>query len=61
MTQKPLFLAVLSAVNVQIKGTDRSYWAYIPKPPINLAVSWGDMDIPVVVNVSSWLPGPYDN
>lgn len=32
-----------------------------PNPPINLAVNWGDTDIPVTVNESSWLPGPYDS
>lgn len=52
---------MLSMVTVQVKGTDHNYWAYIPNPPINLAVSWEIMDIPLVVNESSWQPGPYDN
>lgn len=42
-------------------GTNHNYWAYIPNPPINKWVVWGDVAIPIVVNESSWLPGPYDH
>lgn len=42
-------------------GANWIYWAYNPNPSINIVVSWGDTDIPVVVNEFSWLPGPYDN
>lgn len=34
---------------------------FIPNPPIYIVVSWRDTDIPILVNESSWLPGPNDN
>lgn len=34
---------------------------FYPHPPVNKRVSWKDMDIPVVVNDFSWLPGPCDH
>ena len=53
-------LLYLFMVSRQVTGTNYTYWAFMPKPPINTAVSWGDMDIPVVVNQSSWIPNPGD-
>lgn len=66
MPQRPLnattlFLAMLSVVTTQVMGTGHTYWTFIPNPPINLAKSWGVMNIPMMVSESSWLPGPYDN
>ena len=47
-------------VIIQVTGTNSTYSAFIPNPPITIAMSWGDTHIPVVVNQSSWLPGPSD-
>ena len=55
------FLLYLFMVSRQVTGINYTYWAFMPKPPINTAVSLGDKDIPVVVNQSSWIPSPYDN
>lgn len=41
-------------------GTNHTYWAYNPNPPINMGVSWRNMDILVVLYEFSWLPGPQD-
>ena len=47
-----LVLAKLLVVTVQVTGTNYTYWAYVPNPPINIGINWGDMGIPVVVNKS---------
>lgn len=51
----------MSVVTAQVTGTSHTYWAYSPNPPINIGVSWRNMDILVIGNEFSWLPGPYDN
>lgn len=56
-----LFLAMLPVITVQVKETNHTYWVYIPNPPINKGMRWGDMTIPVVVKELSRLPGPYDH
>ena len=52
---------MVSVVTAQVTGTNHTYWAYSPNPPINIGVSWRNMDILGVVNEFSWLSGPYDN
>lgn len=43
-------LLLLFVVTVQVTGTNHTYWAYFSNPPIHRRVTWGDMDIPAVVN-----------
>lgn len=52
---------MLSVVTVQVTEANYTHGAYVPNPPINTGVSWGDIDFPMVVNEPSWLPSPYDN
>lgn len=52
---------MLFVITVQVTGTNLTYWAYIPNPPINKGVSWEDTDILLVVNESSWLPSSYNH
>ena len=47
-------------LTLQVTRANSTYWAYVPNPTINIGVNWGDTDIPVVVNESFCLPGPYD-
>lgn len=43
-------LLLLFVATVQVTGTNHTYWAYFSNPPIHRRVTWGDMDIPAVVN-----------
>lgn len=54
-------LIYVFVVTIQVTETNYTFWTFIPNISITIAVSWGDIDIPVVVNTSSWVPGPYDN
>lgn len=45
----------------QVTGANYTYQVYISNPPVNIGVSWADIDILVIVNESSWPPGFYDN
>lgn len=56
-----LFLVMLFVVTVQVTEANYTHWAYVPNPPVNTGVNWGDRDFPMVVNESSWLPSSYDN
>ena len=56
-----LVLSKLLVVTLQVMVTNYTYWAYVPNPPINIGINWGDMGIWVVINESPWIPGSYDN
>lgn len=66
MTQKPLnatdlFLDICICGNYTGDRDKLYVLGLYPYPPINIAMSWKDIYIPIMVNESSWLPGPYDN
>ncbi|XP_066130173.1 uncharacterized protein [Saccopteryx bilineata] len=50
-------LAVLSiqVLNVEATGQNKSYWAYIPNPPLVKPVTWKGDDIPVFNNHTKFL------
>ena len=50
----------LIVVIVPVTGTDYTYWSFTHSLQVNKAVSWGDIDIPVVDKEFSWLPCSYD-
>jgi hypothetical protein len=61
MTPEALFLAMLTLTSIQVITVENyTYWAYIPNPPLIRLLAWWDPTVPVYVNDSGWLPGPYD-
>ena len=59
LTSATLFLAMLPVVTTTV-GANHTYWAYVPNPPLLRPITWEDSSVPVFVNDSSWLPGPFD-
>lgn len=55
-------LAVVSmGVSTATSNSSHEYWAYISKSPIHKALHWLFDPIPMYINDSQWMPGPYDN
>ena len=54
-----LFLAMLSVATTTV-GANHTYWAHVPNPPLLRPIAWEDSSVPVFINDSSWLPGPFD-
>ena len=59
LTSAALFLAMLSVVIATV-GANHTYWAYVPNPSLLRPIMWEDSSVPVFINDSSWLPGPFD-
>ena len=59
MTLATLFLAMLSVITTMV-GANHTYWAYVLSPPLLSPITWEDSSVPVFINDSSWLPGPFD-
>lgn len=53
---------MLAMVSCQVSGVNslHTYWAYIPNSPLLRAISWGESEVLVYTNDTSWMPGPYD-
>ena len=54
-----MFLAMLSVVTTTV-GASHTYWAYVPNPPLLSPITWEDSSVPIFINYSSLLPGPFD-
>ena len=52
---------MLAIVNYQVTAGEFTYWAYIPFPPLYQGVAWGDREVPVFTNDTSWMPSPFLN
>lgn len=59
MTSTAVFLAMLSVVTTTV-GASHTYWAYVPNPPLLSPITWEDSSVPIFINYSSLLPGPFD-
>lgn len=56
-----MFRAMMALTAAQVRMAENfTYWAYIPHPPLNTLVTWSDVAVPVYINDTNWLPGPYD-
>ena len=54
-----MFLAMLSVVTTTV-GANHTYWGYVPNPPLLRPIMWEDSSVPIFINDSFWLPGPFD-
>lgn len=60
-TVETLFLAMLALTSVQVSMAGNfTYWASSPHPPLHHLVTWADAIIPIYINDSNWIPGPYN-
>ena len=59
LTSVTLFLAMLSVVTTTVSA-NHTYWAYVPNPPLLRPIMWEDSSVPIFINYSFWLPGPFD-
>ena len=62
-TPDNLFLAMVTLLTMAVSTQaidSHHYWTYIPNPPPLRPVTLEDSPVPLFVNDSAWLPGPYD-
>ena len=58
-----LFLAMVTLLTMVVSTQtidSHHYWTYIPNPPLMRPVTLEDSPVPLFINDSAWLPGPYD-
>ncbi|XP_076982864.1 endogenous retrovirus group K member 21 Env polyprotein-like [Tamandua tetradactyla] len=54
-----LFLAIIALLSCQVSGSsvNKSYWAYIPNPPLFHPTAWGDKNLKVFTNNTNLMGG----
>ncbi|XP_039076773.1 endogenous retrovirus group K member 6 Env polyprotein [Hyaena hyaena] len=51
-------MAVITCQVMYAQAIERTYWAYVPNPPLVRAISWGEPEVQVCTNETAFFPPP---